>query len=207
MRTLTEFAAPTLKNAARIRQELVAAGKTPEELPAAMGEALKLEGDKLTMILQAVELVGDKVADLKRVVVGALAEGERAPSGAQEKEGKQFVAEYYPPVAGKGGKPSREDRKGGRGERGDRKKGRRHGRGREGGGDHPRGEKREAREGRGGSGGGKPQRAPRPERPAGPIPLPKPRPPVNPPQASEPVATQATSAQATATEVTPASES
>src|SRR6185295_9282668 len=124
MKTLTEFAAPTLKNAAKVRQELVTAGKTPEELPAAMGEALKLEGDKLTFMLAAIELVGEKVEDLKRVIVGALNEGEKAPSGATEKDGKQFVLEYYPSLSAKGGKPGRDGKRGERGGRGDRKKGR-----------------------------------------------------------------------------------
>jgi hypothetical protein len=210
MRTLTEFAAPTLKNAARLRQELVTAGKTPEELPAALGEALKIEGDKLTLIIQALEVVGEKVEDLKRVVVGTLAEGEKAPSGATDKDGKQFVIEYYPPVAAKGGKPGREDRRGGRGERGDRKKGRRGGRGPgrgEGRGEGRGGEKREAQD-RGGRPPREPRppRAPRPERPAGPIPLPKPRPAATQPQAAE-AQPSTPAASAPATEATPASES
>jgi hypothetical protein len=153
MKTITEFAAPTLKNASKVRDELVAAGKTPEELPAALGEALKVEGDKLTLLLQALELVADRKNDLKRVIVGALNEGEKAPSGAQEKDGKQFIIELYPPVGSQGGRPARggRDEKGGRG---DRKKGGRGGRG----GD---------REGRGGGGRGgeKRERAPRSDAP------------------------------------------
>lgn len=142
MKTLTEFATPTLKNAHAKKQELTAAGKTAEELPAALGEALKIEGDKLTYLLAALELVGEKTHDLKRVVVSSLAEGEKAPSSAKLVGEKYYTVEHYAPI-NKGG--PREDARGGR------DKGRRDGKGGKGG---KRGEGRGGRrgEGRGGEG-------------------------------------------------------
>jgi hypothetical protein len=129
MKTITEFAASTLKNAAKTQQELLAANKTAEEMPQAMGEALKLEGDKLNFLLSALEVVGDKANDLKRVVVLSLSEGEKAPHKALQKGENYFVAEYYLPESGKQ-KPVENaksfDGKGkGRGKRGDKKEGRR----------------------------------------------------------------------------------
>ncbi|OFZ22813.1 MAG: hypothetical protein A2X94_11965 [Bdellovibrionales bacterium GWB1_55_8] len=114
MKTLTEFPAATLKNALKTRDELIASGKTPEELPQALGEALKVEGDRLSHLLNALECVGKKVSDLKRVVVLSLSEGEKAPSGAKQFGEHQYIAEYYPSLNPP--KPARSDEH--RGDRG-----------------------------------------------------------------------------------------
>lgn len=127
MKTLTEFPGFNLKNAVKVKQDLLAGGKTAEELPQALGEALKAEGDKLNFILNAIELVEKELEDLKRVVVYSLNEGEKAPSRAIQKGDHYFLAEYYPPLVkdqpkGKGpqgpGKP-RGKRKGRGGRRGE----------------------------------------------------------------------------------------
>ncbi|MEK6578154.1 MAG: hypothetical protein AABZ55_02915 [Bdellovibrionota bacterium] len=129
MKTITEFAAITLKAADKTRQELVTAGKTPEELPVAMGEALKLEGDKLKNLMSALDFVGKKIQDLKRVLVFSINEGEKVPPQSEQKDGVYFSAEYYPPLnppreKGKRfGKPG-EDRGRGKGGRNDKKRGR-----------------------------------------------------------------------------------
>ena len=104
----------------------------------------KLEGDKLTRMQTALELVGGKFNDLKRVVVFSLAEGEKPPQGAVQKEEVCFLVEYYAPVGG----PAKNDRdaRGGKGGPGDRK-GKRGGRGGPGGG-------RDSGRGPGGGGGG-----------------------------------------------------
>lgn len=128
MKTITEFAGSTLKNALKTRQELVTAGKTPEELPGAMGEALKLEGDKLTILLNAIEVVEKKADDLKRVVVWSLQEGEKAPRGTEQKGEHYFAIEFFPPLPGQG--PRKQGRGGKRdGKRDDRKRGKRRERG------------------------------------------------------------------------------
>jgi len=129
MKTLTEFQAVQLKNAAKVKQELVAAGKTPEELPQAMGEALKMEGDKLNFLLNALDLTLQKTNDLKRVVVMTLNEGETAPSNAQKKGDHYYFVEFYPPLPGAHPPRGRQgqgdrDQRGGRGGPGGRGKGR-----------------------------------------------------------------------------------
>jgi hypothetical protein len=137
MKTITEFQVTTLKNAAKTKQEVVAEGKTPEELTAALGEALKLEGDKLTFILNALELVQSKDRDLKRVVVFTLAEPEVAPKGAIQKGEHYYSVDYFPPLPGQERSRAPQDRDGGKrdGKRGDRKgKGGPRGAAREGGG-------------------------------------------------------------------------
>jgi hypothetical protein len=98
MKTLTEFPVFNLKNAVKVKQELLAGGKTAEELPQALGEALKLEGDRLNLILNAIELAEKDLEDLKRVVVYSLAEGEKAPPRSVQKGDHCFLVEYYAPL-------------------------------------------------------------------------------------------------------------
>lgn len=130
MRTVTEFAAPTLRNAAKIQQELQTSGKTAEEMPAALGEALKLEGDKLNHLIAALEVAGPRLDDLKRVLVLAPAnESEKAPHKAVQKGEHWLMTEYFPPVHGKG-KPAHAPGQDGRDSRGGDRKGKRRGKGR-----------------------------------------------------------------------------
>ena len=96
MKTLTEFFGMNLKQAAQTRKELMDSGKTPEELTPALGEALKLEGERLNHLIQALEAVGTRLQDLKRVVVYALNEGEKAPQKAVQKGDHYYLVEYYP---------------------------------------------------------------------------------------------------------------
>lgn len=123
MKTLTEFASLHLKNAAKTKQELTTAGKTAEELPAALGEALKIEGDKLTFLLHALELVQAKLADLKRVIVFTLAETEKPPANATKHGEHYYLVEFYPSAQSQNERnaPSK-DGKDGKGGRGDKKK-------------------------------------------------------------------------------------
>jgi hypothetical protein len=177
MKTLTEFGAAALKNAIAKKKELTDAGKTAEELPAALGEALKVEGDKLTYLLGALEATNEAIRDdFKRVIVASLGEGEKAPSGAKQVGDKYYTVEHYAPAFRKGapeesrgfGKRGGRDGKGRggkggkRGERGGREGGR--------GGDRPGGGERGGRGGERSAGG----RGPRPAQAAGPLPLPKP---------------------------------
>lgn len=138
MKTLTEFAGATLKNTLKTKQDLLASGKTAEELPQALSEALKLEGDKLNFTLNAAELVEKRLDDLKRVVVFSIAEGEKAPQGGIQKGEHYFVAEYYPPLNPPKGAKGKDHDRGGR--RGDKRGG---GRKKDGKGRGPRREKKE----------------------------------------------------------------
>ncbi len=130
MKTITEFPSLSLKNASKVKLELIASGKTPEELPQALGETLKLEGDKLSFLMSALEMVGAKQNDLKRVVVYALNEGEKAPEGTIQKENNTFLVEYYPPMGDKNLARGRQnDAHPGENSKGKRGKGRNDGRG------------------------------------------------------------------------------
>jgi hypothetical protein len=123
MKTLTEFDGFSIQRALNTKKELLAAGKTAEELPAAMGEALKLEGDKLTYFLNALELAETKPDGLKRVVVYAIEEGKSAPQGSVLKGDKHFRLEHFYTHQPKPARPERDARGGGKGKKdGDRKK-------------------------------------------------------------------------------------
>lgn len=126
MKTLTEFFGMNLKQAAQTRKELMDSGKTPEELTPALGEALKLEGERLHHLIQALEAVGTRLQDLKRVVVYALNEGEKAPQKAVQKGDHYYLVEYYPSLEkprsqAPAGRFDKDDRKG----RKNKKRGRR----------------------------------------------------------------------------------
>jgi hypothetical protein len=154
MRTITEFFAAKLKaiegkmdtineEATKSATEaLKAEGKSDEEVQAALPEAIKaavaaklgeetkLEGDKLAMLHGAIEASKGGRGTLKRVIVMApSAEGEKAPAGAKEIDGKFYVAEYFSETK-MSQAPAREER-GGRGGR-DGKRGGRDGKGRGG---------------------------------------------------------------------------
>lgn len=164
MKTFTEFDGFSLKNATAKKAELVAAGKTAEELPQAMGEALKVEGDRLTYLLAALEVTEGRTDGLKRVVVYTVDEGKSAPKGAVQKGEKYFLAEYfYVPAPKRAPGKDREER-GGRGGRGGKGK---RGRGKGGRGGKP-GEARTEGGGGGRGRGPRRERAPRPEKPSGP---------------------------------------
>lgn len=129
MKTITEFNGFDLQATAKKAQEFTASGKTPEETQAAIGELKKIEGDKLKLYLQALDLSKAKSQGLKRIVVLTAAEAEKVPSGLQKVDDHYFLLEYFPepPGSQKGGRfpGKRGDKKGrggkrGRGRRGDR---------------------------------------------------------------------------------------
>lgn len=112
----------TLKLASKTCQELIAGGKTPEELPQALGEALKVEGDRLSFLINALEILGTKLEDLKRMVVYGLLEGEKPPGHLTQKGEHYYLVEYYPSLNKKA--PAKDEpRKGGKekGKRGGRR--------------------------------------------------------------------------------------
>lgn len=96
MKTLTEFASVHLTRGLALMNEWTTAGKTAEEQQAGLTETFKFEGDKLKHFTQALNTIKEKSAQIKRVVVLTLAEGEKAPQGASELEGHAYLAEYFP---------------------------------------------------------------------------------------------------------------
>ncbi len=127
MRTVTEFFGTTFAKAFEIEKTLAAAGKTPEELPAAreaaIQEAYGFEGEKLKHFLAAIEVASAKPDRIKRVLVAQLTEGEKAPRTGLEKEGFVYTVEHFPSLHKP--EPPKNDREfGGRGDKRGRGKGR-----------------------------------------------------------------------------------
>ncbi|MBC7467200.1 MAG: hypothetical protein H7256_14515 [Bdellovibrio sp.] len=113
MKSITEFSNAALQKVSAAKAALVAAGKSAEELAAGLGESLKLEGDKLKFAMAAADLIADKKA-VRRVVVVSFAEGEVAPAKYQQVEDTHYLVEVLEPAkapvaaaapAGKGGRP------------------------------------------------------------------------------------------------------
>ena len=120
MKSVTEFHNVTLSAALKARAALVAEGKTPEEVQASLGTTYKMEGEKLTHLINAMEVAVANPENLKRVLVVSLAEGERAPAKAVQVEAFHYVPDFH--VAAKPAHSDKRDAKGGRG--GGRGKGR-----------------------------------------------------------------------------------
>ncbi len=113
MKSITEFQNFTLSKALKTKAALTAEGKSPEEISAGLGEAFKLEGDKLKHFVNALEVAATAGESLKRVMVISLAEGETVPPKATKVDEFHYVTEMlvetkYVPAA-------KTDSKGGRG--------------------------------------------------------------------------------------------
>ncbi len=92
MKSITEFSQPTLQKFLAAKAALTAEGKTAEETMAAIGESMKLEGDKLKFIFAAGDLVVEQKA-FKRVLVASIAEGEAAPAKYTKVEDNYYMIE------------------------------------------------------------------------------------------------------------------
>ncbi len=119
MKSITEFAMPTLQKFSTAKAALTTEGKSAEEISAAMGESFKLEGDKLKYIMAAADLAAGKQS-VRRVMVVSFAEGETAPAKYQKVDETHYLVETLEPV--KAAAPSA-PAKGGRGGGGPRKGG------------------------------------------------------------------------------------
>lgn len=128
MKTVTEIHSVELKSALSTFENLTKAGKTPEEISQAIGEAFKREGEKLKFFIGALETVRGRDRGLKRVVVLLPQEKDKIPEGGQKREEHVYLAEYYPALEakprGKGRFAGRGERDRGKG-RGDKKRGKR----------------------------------------------------------------------------------
>jgi len=124
MKTITEFNAFDLQTYVKTLIELTTGGKTPEEIQAAIAEQKKLEGDKLKIFMQALDIAKARPEQLKRIVVFTGAENEKTPPGAEKREEHYYLAEFFPEPS-RPGRPERghgrDDKRGGRG--GDKKGG------------------------------------------------------------------------------------
>ena len=131
---------------------------TDEELDGAITGALKISGDRLLFIRDAVKMVDRRrEEDLRRVVVYKFEEGEKAPENSRIFNEHVFVADYMaslnPPKKKHAGKGKGRFGKGGRGGKGKGKGGRRDGRGRNGRNDRNTGDRPDGDRGRRPGGG------------------------------------------------------
>lgn len=97
MKSITEFAQPSLQKVLNAKAVLLTEGKSAEEIATSIGETLKLEGDKLKFILAAADLVAEKTS-VRRVLVASFAEGEVAPAKYQKIEDTYYLIETLEPV-------------------------------------------------------------------------------------------------------------
>lgn len=114
MKAVTEFASFTLNAALKTRAALAAEGKTPEEIQASLGTTYKLESEKLGYFMMALDVAEANNAELKRVLVVRLAEGERAPAKAVQTEDIAIYPEAL--IQNRSTQPpKRDEKRGGRG--------------------------------------------------------------------------------------------
>lgn len=125
MKTVTEFDGFLLRRANAVKLVLIRTKASTEisaeELSLALATELKLEGEKLTHIVNALRMIDLKrLEDLRRIVVMSLTPEEKAPEGAVKEGDHYFLASYLPSLRparqARGGR--RDGRGGGRGGRG-----------------------------------------------------------------------------------------
>ena len=138
MKTVTEFPGVVIRQVLKTKQDLLSNGTTEELLGEGLGQAYKVEGDRLKHLMKAIELSAPQIEHLARVRVFAAEAEAPTPQGAV-KDGEHFymveVTSFAKPDRGGRDRNDR-DPKG----RGGRDKGR-GGKGRDGGGrggDRPR---------------------------------------------------------------------
>jgi hypothetical protein len=94
MKSVTEFWSFALVPGIETKKALVAEGKTPEEIQAAIGEKHKLEGDKLKHFINALEVASQNMDNLSRVLVVTLNEGENAPPKSTKVEEHTYIPDF-----------------------------------------------------------------------------------------------------------------
>ncbi len=94
MKSVTEFWNAALVRGIKAKNDLVAAGKSAEEITAAIGESFKFEGDKLKHFINAIEVAIANPDKLSRVLVVQVAEGEKVPEKSTKIEEHTYVPEF-----------------------------------------------------------------------------------------------------------------
>ena len=94
MKSVTEFPQFRLEQGIKAKNELSAAGKTPEEISTSLGETFKFEGDKLKHFVAAIDVASQNAENLARVLVVQLNEGETVPNKAVQVEAHHYVPEF-----------------------------------------------------------------------------------------------------------------
>lgn len=94
MKSVTEFPVHKLLKGLDQKTKLAAEGKTPEEVATAIGEAFKMEGDKIKFFMAACDVAEQNKEKLARVLVVQLAEGETAPPKSVKVEEHTYVPDF-----------------------------------------------------------------------------------------------------------------
>ncbi len=94
MKSVTEFSSFVLANGLKNKATLTAENKPVEEIQAALGTALKYEGDKLKHFWNALEVAAKNTEGLGRILVVSLVEGEKVPAKAEKVEEHYYVPEF-----------------------------------------------------------------------------------------------------------------
>lgn len=94
MKSVTEFWNIHLQKGLKTKADLAAAGKSPEEIQAGLGEAHKYEGDKLKHFINAMEVATQNPDGLSRILVVSLSEGENPPPKAVKIDESHYVPEF-----------------------------------------------------------------------------------------------------------------
>lgn len=115
MKSVTEFWGVALAPALETKTTLTTEGKTAEEISTALGEKLKMEGDKLKHAIAALEVLVANPEKLSRVKVVSLAENETPPPKAIKVEDFYYVPEFASGPKPVQNKKMMEASKGGRG--------------------------------------------------------------------------------------------
>ena len=115
MKLVTEFSNFTLNKGLAAKAALSTEGKSPEEIETSLGETFKLEGEKLKFFVNALTVAGENTANLKRVFVATLNEGENAPAKATKVEEHHYIPEFITAPKPAPAKDAKGGRGGGRG--------------------------------------------------------------------------------------------
>lgn len=104
MKSVTEFFTHKLVKGIESKTALEAEGKTPEEIQASIGEAFKLEGDKLKHFLNSMTVATEHMENLARIQVISLNEDEAAPAKSIKIEDHHYIPDFRnlkpPPAKG-----------------------------------------------------------------------------------------------------------
>lgn len=94
MKSVTEFFSHKLVKGNEAKAALVAEGKSPEEIEQSLGEAFKLEGDKLKFFVNSMKVAEDNAEKLGRILVYKMDEGESVPPKAVLLEEHCYIPEF-----------------------------------------------------------------------------------------------------------------
>jgi len=94
MKSVTEFPTHKLDKGIEMKTALTTEGKSPEEMEAAIGEAMKLEGDKLKYFVAALDVAAENREKLTRIRVMSPEEGEKLPEKAVQVEEHVYLPEF-----------------------------------------------------------------------------------------------------------------